>query len=276
MQCITELLCIWPVPGALSVFVRVFVDTELGIVVGVAYWFTYSVGFAALIAASAAEVHYWTDNYWADSRALDAGVLYLLIPLMLIVINCFGIEIYGWFEVATGILKLLFLVIIIIAMIVFAAIPPQDPNEKNSWDDPGGHDEIAARNWATALFMCLSTATFAYVGVETPAAAALEARPTKPRRASSVQHERGNEASSIGMTLRFSAQWISFLACAAYILSGILVSLSVNRHDCHLPRTGWLVYPQCRNQTTIESGFTLVPESRGNLALRVVLVSPGT
>lgn len=39
MQCITELLCIWPVPGALSVFVRVFVDTELGIVVGVAYWF---------------------------------------------------------------------------------------------------------------------------------------------------------------------------------------------------------------------------------------------
>lgn len=58
------------------------------------YRFTYSVGFAALIAASAAEVHYWTDNYWADSRALDAGVLYLLIPLMLIVINCFGIEVH--------------------------------------------------------------------------------------------------------------------------------------------------------------------------------------
>lgn len=39
MQCITELLCIWPVPGALSVFVRVFVDPELGIAVGIAYWF---------------------------------------------------------------------------------------------------------------------------------------------------------------------------------------------------------------------------------------------
>lgn len=126
---------------------------------------------------------------------------------------------------------------------------------------------FSSRRTKIEFSMCLSTATFAYVGVETPAAAALEARPTKPRRASSVQHERGNEASSIGMTLRFSAQWISFLACAAYILSGILVSLSVNRHDCHLPRTGWLVYPQCRNQTTIESGFTLVPESRGNLAL---------
>lgn len=38
MQCITELLCIWPIPGALSVYVAEFVDNELGIAVGVAYW----------------------------------------------------------------------------------------------------------------------------------------------------------------------------------------------------------------------------------------------
>lgn len=38
MQCITEMLCIWPIPGALSVYVREFVDPELGIAVGVAYW----------------------------------------------------------------------------------------------------------------------------------------------------------------------------------------------------------------------------------------------
>jgi len=38
MQCITELLCIWPIPGAMSVYVSEFVDSELGIAVGVAYW----------------------------------------------------------------------------------------------------------------------------------------------------------------------------------------------------------------------------------------------
>jgi amino acid transporter len=38
MQCITEMLCIWPIPGALSVYVSEFVDAELGIAVGVAYW----------------------------------------------------------------------------------------------------------------------------------------------------------------------------------------------------------------------------------------------
>jgi amino acid transporter len=39
MQCITEMLCIWPIPGALSVYVSEFVDHELGITVGVAYWY---------------------------------------------------------------------------------------------------------------------------------------------------------------------------------------------------------------------------------------------
>lgn len=38
MQCITEMLCIWPIPGALSVYVGEFIDPELGIAVGITYW----------------------------------------------------------------------------------------------------------------------------------------------------------------------------------------------------------------------------------------------
>ncbi|RYP60413.1 hypothetical protein DL771_010528 [Monosporascus sp. 5C6A] len=37
MQCITEMLCIWPIPGALSAYVSEFVDEELGVAVGIAY-----------------------------------------------------------------------------------------------------------------------------------------------------------------------------------------------------------------------------------------------
>lgn len=39
MQCVSEMLCIWPIPGALSIYVSEFVDVELGIAVGVAYWY---------------------------------------------------------------------------------------------------------------------------------------------------------------------------------------------------------------------------------------------
>jgi amino acid transporter len=38
MQCIAEMICIWPISGALIEFVRVFVDEDLGTVVGIAYW----------------------------------------------------------------------------------------------------------------------------------------------------------------------------------------------------------------------------------------------
>ena len=38
MQCITEMLAIWPVPGALVEFVRVFVDEDLAFTVGALYW----------------------------------------------------------------------------------------------------------------------------------------------------------------------------------------------------------------------------------------------
>ncbi|KAI0169819.1 amino acid permease-domain-containing protein [Hypoxylon sp. FL1284] len=253
-QCITELLCIWPVPGALAVFVREFVDFELGIVVGIAYWFTYSISFATLIATSASEAHYFNVNL-----GVDAGVLYLLVPLVLIIINSFGIEKYGWFEVATGVLKLGFLVIITVTMIVLAA-----QTDAPGWSNPRSYDEDAAQNWVVALFMCLSTATFAYVGVEVPAALALEARPTKPQRTSPGQVRRRNEASSIGETVRFTSKWVSVFACAAYTICGILVSLTIGRGDPKLPRLDWLPNDSDKGA---ESAFTAVAELYGNFKI---------
>jgi amino acid transporter len=38
MQCIAEMPGIWPMGSTLSVYVTEFVDVELGIAVGVAYW----------------------------------------------------------------------------------------------------------------------------------------------------------------------------------------------------------------------------------------------
>lgn len=38
MQCIGEMLTIWPIPGALAEYVGAFVDDDLGIAVGIAYW----------------------------------------------------------------------------------------------------------------------------------------------------------------------------------------------------------------------------------------------
>lgn len=38
MQCVAELLCLWPLPGALPLYVAEFVDPELAAIVGFSYW----------------------------------------------------------------------------------------------------------------------------------------------------------------------------------------------------------------------------------------------
>ncbi|KAI3532358.1 hypothetical protein CSPX01_13564 [Colletotrichum filicis] len=118
MQCITELLCIWPIPGALSIFVKVFVDKELGIAVGIAYWFTYSVGFSALIASAAQHLNYWSFR----GPEVTVTVIYIAMPLTLMVFNTYDVGIYGWIEVVTGMLKLVFLGLIFLFLIAINAM----------------------------------------------------------------------------------------------------------------------------------------------------------
>ena len=52
MQGLAEMLCIWPISGALYEYVSVFVDPEVGEAVGIAYWFTNAIGFAAIMMVS--------------------------------------------------------------------------------------------------------------------------------------------------------------------------------------------------------------------------------
>jgi amino acid transporter len=84
------------------------VDVELGIAVGVAYWrvplgnpfrwpkltrhrFTYAISFAALVAATAG-----IAEYWDTPKGIQGGVLFFLVPVILLVTNAFGIQVYSF------------------------------------------------------------------------------------------------------------------------------------------------------------------------------------
>ncbi|KAF2473416.1 uncharacterized protein BDR25DRAFT_323953 [Lindgomyces ingoldianus] len=228
MQCTAELLCIWPISGALSTYVSEFVDVELGIAVGVAYWFTYAIAFAALVAATAGEA-----EYWETPKGIQGGILFFLVPLFLLILNAFGIETYGLFEVVSGFLKLSFLLVIIVVNVVINQGGGPGPKIGSSLypEKVIVRDTDATQNWAQAFFMSLSIAAFAYVGVEITAASALEARvppvrnPTNP--------------SAIGKTVKFSAVFISFVAALLYVIAGVLVTLNIAWDDPNLPRVSW-------------------------------------
>ncbi|PVH93814.1 hypothetical protein DM02DRAFT_721569 [Periconia macrospinosa] len=241
MQCITEMLCIWPISGALNTYVSEFVDAELGIAVGVAYWYTYAISFAALIAATAGEA-----EYWATSKGIQGGVLFVLIPGFLIILNAFGIETYGFFEVVSGILKLAFLLVIIIINIIINQGGGAGPALDSTLYPKQivVHDADAAKTWTQAFFMSLSVAAFAYVGVEIIAACALEARVPPIKNPANP--------SAIGKTVKSSAIYIPFVAAVLYVIAGVMVTLNIRWDDPRLPRHGSTV-----------SAFVLIAKDSG-------------
>lgn len=111
MQCIGEFLAIWPVASALVEFVGTFVDEDLGTTVGIAYWWvpltrrskavsqnfqltvvacriSYCLNFAAMIVAAAGEVEFWNT-----SKAIQGTVILFIVPLFLVLLNSFGVQV---------------------------------------------------------------------------------------------------------------------------------------------------------------------------------------
>ncbi|KAK3693398.1 amino acid transporter [Podospora appendiculata] len=270
MQCITEMLCIWPIPGAMSIYVGEFVDVELGLAVGITYWFTYSVSFSALIAVASAEFDFWPG--FQDKPGVQGGVIYLCIPLALVLVNAFRIEIYGMIEVVSGAIKILFLgaIMVVLIAINLGAGAQRERRGGEYWAASTAYDTAAARNWGTALLMCMSIATFAYVGVEVIAASALEAKWPRTRqpgaRADSNLSRRSNDT-LIGNSVKFSAIFISVLAGAAYTLSGVLVTLDMSRDDCQLPRLSWVHSSSSSSSPAAASGECVTTTSSAFVAI---------
>ncbi|KAI1126465.1 amino acid permease/ SLC12A domain-containing protein [Nemania abortiva] len=252
MQCIGEMLGRWPAPGAISVFVSNFVDYELGIAVGIMYWLTYSVSFAALIATSASEIRYWIRN-----GSFEATVVYITIPLILIILNCFPVKYYGRVEVIFGTLKLLFFFIIIVAMIFLY------------WNKTDVWDIHASTTRGPAFLTAISTAVFAFIGIEVVAACALEAKP--PVSNTTITSSNDSRTTVMSSKTRFSLIYFSLIVGAAYTVSGLLTTFNVPHDACDLPHLSWLSYsgpyniPYSGRNTS--SAFVLAAELHNSKAL---------
>ncbi|KKK14130.1 hypothetical protein AOCH_000811 [Aspergillus ochraceoroseus] len=241
MQCIGEFLALWPISGALVEYVAKFVDEDLGIAVGIAYWFTYSINFAALIVAAAGVL-----DFWDPGKAIQGTVIFFAVPLFLVLFNSFGVQIYGLTELLGGSLKILGILIVIISMITInlgAGNEGHIGTENYKHDLIFPYDARAANNWASALFMAFSIAAFAYVGVDITAATALEARPDKKRSSSQDTEGRDGGGPWPFISVRFVATWTSFLVWIIYFIAGIVMSLNVKWNDPNLPEASWLGSP---------------------------------
>ncbi|THC95893.1 hypothetical protein EYZ11_004624 [Aspergillus tanneri] len=262
MQCIGELLAIWPISGALVEYVGTFVDEDLGTTVGIAYWICYSLNFAAMIVAAAGEFEFWNST-----KALQGTIIMFLVPLFLVLFNSFGVEIYGLTEVVGGLLKIFGIIIVTVSMIVInigggvqGHIGTKYYEERSIFQ----YDDKGADNWASALFVSISTAAFAFIGVEITAAVALEARPAKTRPSMqtnppTIQVKEPRPR----ISFRFSATWTSFIAWILYFVAGFVMTLNVPWDSPELPTAGWLDHHNQDGRKPADSGFVLSARDSG-------------
>ncbi len=82
-----------------------------------------------------------------------------------------------------------------------------------------------------ACSISLSVAAFAFLGVEIPAATALEAR---------ISPNTAGKGGPVDRSVKFSAIWIPIIVGFIYILGALLVSFDLDWNDPQLPRLSWL------------------------------------
>ncbi|RDW79544.1 hypothetical protein BP6252_04182 [Coleophoma cylindrospora] len=245
MQCIAEMICIWPITNALVKFPAVFVDEELGVVIGWAYWFSYSISFACLLTSVATEATFWPMS---NPEAVKGCIFFFLIPLVLWAFNCFPVKWYGLSEIIGGIAKISFILILIVILMPIAISFPKDsgatqiPNQNWQGSPFTKIDKEVGSNWFVTFCTALSVATYAFVGIEIPAIAALEAKASLP------QNIEGKGPAN--PALKFSSIWLPVIVGTVYVVASIIVCIFVPWDHPQLPRYSWLANT---NSTTSDS-----------------------
>ncbi|RAQ55503.1 amino acid transporter [Aspergillus flavus] len=261
MQCIGEFLAIWPVAGALVEFVGTFVDEDLGTTVGIAYWISYCLNFAAMIVAAAGEVEFWNT-----SKAIQGTVILFIVPLFLVLLNSFGVQVYGFTEVIGGSVKILGAIVVTVSMIVINVGGGREGHIGTRYYRDSSifqYDDRAAGNWVTALFISFSIAAFSFVGVDIAAATALEARPDRKRISAEYPLNEELKQPWPFISIRFSATWTSFIAWIAYFVAGFVMTLNLPWDSDQLPEAGWLGHPGPKSDRPTDSGFVISAKQSG-------------
>ncbi|KAH3979022.1 hypothetical protein HBI38_092300 [Parastagonospora nodorum] len=207
---LSELTQLFPAPNAIVEYVRAFVDKDYAWVVGIAYWFTYISIFAGqnLMAAKLSE-------YWGLKQVWQIVLFYFATPTLLVCINLVGVGTFGWVEAVSGILKIILVVGLTIVLYVMAA-------QEGNWSGNGPiqvgfqHNSDYATNGFRAVAYVIPMIAFSFLGIESVAVTAFEARSSK--------------------SLRLPSQSIAYVALVLYFLCLLGQLLNVSWDNKHLPQ----------------------------------------
>ncbi|EEA22189.1 amino acid transporter, putative [Talaromyces marneffei ATCC 18224] len=249
---IATMLRVWPVAGALLLYVKHLLDEEIGIVITIVYWLTYCFSASAL-AATVADL--LAIFYLSNGATVAIMIFVTAIPIAL---NSLSLNRFRDIEIGLGAFKLVVALVIIIAMNVTNSEQSLNDNENSL---PGGFNltanHLQAREnlflggrphqtagWFGGFMSSIFLGSFSLVGIEVIAVTAQE---------TVVYEQRNSELTSRThwtVTDQFSwpARWVPGVVTGLYIWGAWAVTANIPSTD--LPQ----FYPS--NNLT---GFTVGP-----------------
>jgi len=167
-----------PLPGAVPVYAARFVDPALGFTLGWNYWYQFAIGVPIEISAAAVVIEYWPN-------AVPTVVWITILFVLMVVVNCFPVKIYGETEFVFGAIKITTIIGLILLMFIIdlGGAPNHDRIGFRYWDYPGPMNEYlktGALGRFLAFWKVFIQATFSYGGSEMVVVAAGETE--NPRR----------------------------------------------------------------------------------------------
>ncbi|KAH8110671.1 amino acid permease [Phellopilus nigrolimitatus] len=181
MVSLGEMISYLPVPGGHIKLAERFVDPAFSFTLGWNYWYNWTIGLPAELSAAAVLM-----QFWKSPDEVNPAVWITMCLVVIVIINVFGVGIYGECEFIFASIKVITIVGLIILGIVLdlGGGPNNDRIGFRYWRDPGPFVQFAGIAGAKGRFLgwwaVMTQAAFSFIGTEVVAIAAGEAK--NPRR----------------------------------------------------------------------------------------------
>ncbi|OBT74705.1 hypothetical protein VF21_06985 [Pseudogymnoascus sp. 05NY08] len=170
MAALGEMAAWLPLASGFTGYAHRFVDPALGFSLGWTYWFKYIIVTPNNLTATGLVI-----QYWVKPEKVNPGVFIAIFLVAIVLINYFGVKFFGEFEFWLSSIK----VVVILGLILLSLIlacgggPDGDPKGFRYWHHPGAFKPYAGVHGVSkeaaqfiAFWSCLTTAVFAYLGME--------------------------------------------------------------------------------------------------------------
>lgn len=186
MDGLSEMIQCFPCSNALIEYVDAFVDPELSVCVGFAYFAVWSIFFSLQLGAAADFCSVWSLQMPDLDIALRVVLFFIAMPFLLFYINTRDVSLFGWIETFGGFFKLIVITGMSFILYYLAGLneglqahvetrSDEPLRSTGTYLDDGFTGSEAYPHPLANAFAVLPIAAFAWVGIEIVAVTAFEA-----------------------------------------------------------------------------------------------------